>query len=99
MSWTEKSTTRLIWVARNQKNNILRILDMTPEQMEAVPKNGESPNFATAFVSIMILSRVEDELRNRGINPATDPRLGQDVLGLFAGVKADMLARGETVLW
>jgi hypothetical protein len=94
MSWADLSTSKLIFVARSQKAHILRTLEGDPAKFGVTPPHSESPPLATAFIAINVLSRVESELRNRGIDPATDKRLGKDVLGMIVEVKAEMLSNG-----
>lgn len=99
MAWSDLTTSKLIFVARSQKAHILRTLEGDPNKFGVTPPHSESPPSATAFIALMVLGKVEEELRVRGINPSTDKRLGQDVLGMFAEVKAELLAKGEKVLW
>jgi hypothetical protein len=98
MAWSDLTTSQLIKTAHNQKGMIRKIIGWeidTPGTGASTPNLGECPIGATFFVNSMILQQVEKELANRGI-PANDPRLGEDILGMMAEVKVDLMSQGVT---
>jgi len=93
MAWSDLSTTKLIWVARRQKDHIRNILgaEMAEpgSQLEARGKDG-APGI-TFIIATRVLSQVQIELATRGIMP-DDPKLGgkeNDLLPMIAEVMAN----------
>jgi len=96
MAWSELSTENLIWVANTQKNAFQMLVDMGEKAHKARGKDG--PPSQGIEMIIGILTRVEEELRNRGFDPTDEEMFGPDVLGQIAEIKVELMMQGKRTL-